>query len=175
MLLGLQAVGASAQPAPAAPETARNSPASANALPGDSAGYVARAGGSDLREIESSQAVLATSTNAEVKRFAQMMIRHRGQSTEKVKAAALAAGLTVAPPALDAAQQQMLSEIQRAKAADVDAIYEAHQKRAHDAALALYSNYAEKGYADSLKAAAREITPVVQAHRAELDRLPPKR
>jgi len=141
--------------------------------PVDAAGYIAKAGAGDLWEIESSKALLAKSTNAEVKKFAQMMIDNHGQSTAKVKAAATEAKLTVAPPKLDGDQQKMLDEIKAADATGIDAVYIAHQKTAHDAALALHQGYATGGDTKSLKKAAGEIVPVVEAHRAELAKLTP--
>lgn len=140
----------------------------------DAAGYIAKAGAGDLWEIESSKALLAKSTNADFKRFAEMMIDHHGKSTAKVKAAAAEAKLAVTPPKLDAAQQKMLDEIKAADAASIDAVYLAHQKAAHDAALALHQGYAAGGDTPSLKKAAGEIVPVVEAHKAELAKLPAK-
>lgn len=141
------------------------------ATPTNAADYIARAGAGDLWEIESSKALLARSNDAEVKKFAQMMIDQHGRSTAKVKAAAEAANMQVAPPKLDADQQGMLDAIKAADAAGIDAIYLAHQRTAHDAALALHDNYAARGDTDALKKAASEIVPVVEAHRAELDKL----
>lgn len=148
--------------APAGPATA------------DAAGYIAKAGAGDIWEIESSKALLAKSANADVKKFAQMMIDHHGESTAKVKAAAAEAKLVVAPPKLDAEEQRMLDEIKAADAASIDAVYLAHQKTAHDAALALHQGYATGGDTPSLKKAAGEIVPVVESHRIELGKLTAK-
>ncbi|PKP98885.1 MAG: hypothetical protein CVT74_09570 [Alphaproteobacteria bacterium HGW-Alphaproteobacteria-13] len=141
------------------------------ATPTHAADYIAKAGAGDLWEIESSKAALAKSNNAGVKAFAQMMIDQHGQSTAKVKAAAETANMQVAPPKLDADQLRALDEIKAADAVGVDAVYLAHQRTAHDAALALHNNYAAHGDTEALKKAASEIVPVVEAHRAELDKL----
>lgn len=137
----------------------------------DAAGYISKAGAGDLWEIESSKALLAKSANADVKKFAQMMIDHHGKSTAKIKAAAAEAKLEVAPPKLDTDQQKMLDDIKAADAASIDAVYLAHQKMAHDAALALHQGYAAGGDTASLKKAASEIVPVVESHRSELGKL----
>lgn len=143
------------------------------AMPVDAATYVAKAGAGDLWEIESSKALLAKSTDAKTKAFAQMMIDNHGKSTAKVKAAAEAAKIEVALPKLDAAQQTMLDEIKAADAAGIDAVYIAHQKTAHDAALALHRAYATNGDTEGLKTAASEIVPVVEGHIAELGKMTP--
>jgi len=150
-----------------------DAPPLAPASPVDAAGYIAKAGAGDLWEIESSKALLAKSTKADVKAFAQMMIDNHGKSTAKVKAAATEAKIAVTAPKLDGEQQKMLDEIKAADAAGIDAIYLAHQKTAHDAALALHQGYAAGGDTESLKKAATEIVPVVEAHRAELAKLAP--
>jgi len=154
-----------------APPVDEASPAGTPATPTDAAGYIAKAGAGDLWEIESSKALLAKSGNADVKKFAQMMIDNHGKSTAKVKAAAGAAGVEAAPPKLDTDQQKMLDEIKAADAAGIDAIYLRHQRTAHDAAFALHNAYATNGDTDALKKAASEIVPVVEAHRTELDKL----
>lgn len=140
----------------------------------DAAGYISKAGAGDMWEIESSKALLAKSTNADVKKFAQMMIDNHGKSTAKVKAAAAEAKLAVTPPKLDADQQKMLDDIKAADAASIDAVYLAHQKTAHDAALALHQGYAAGGDTPSLKKAASEIVPVVESHLTELGKLAAK-
>lgn len=150
-------------------------PAGTPATPVDAAGYIAKAGAGDMWEIESSKALLAKSTNADVKAFAQMMIDNHAKSTAKVKAAAAEAKIDVAPPKLDADQQKMLDDIKAADAASIDALYLANQTAAHDAALALHKAYAASGDTPSLKKAASEIVPVVEAHRAELGKLAAKR
>jgi len=139
--------------------------------PTDAAGYIAKAGAGDLWEIESSKALLSKSTNAEVKKFAQMMVDHHTDSTEKVKAAAMAANLTVAPPKLAPDQEKTLEEVKKANANAIDALYVRHQKTAHDAALALHQGFATGGDTEALKNAAGEIAPVVQKHIAELGKL----
>jgi putative membrane protein len=141
------------------------------AAPTDAAGYMAIAGAGDMWEIESSKAFMAKSDDADLKKFAQMMVDHHTQSTEKVKAAAKSASLTAPAPKLDAWQQRMLDEIKAADAAGVDAVYMRHQQAAHQKALALHQGYAANGDNEALKKAASEIAPVVQKHIAELGRM----
>lgn len=139
--------------------------------PTDAAGYAAKAGASDMWEIESSRALLAKSTDAEVKKFAQMMIDQHTESTGKVKAAVDRANIALTPPSMDNMQQQMLNEIKNADAGTIDQVYVRHQKTAHDAALKLHQGYAANGDNAELKKAASEIAPVVQRHITELGKL----
>jgi putative membrane protein len=140
----------------------------AQSQPTDAAGYVAMAGAGDLWEIESSKALLDKSANADLKKFAQMMIDNHTESTQKIKTAAQSAKITPTPPTLDADQQRMLDEIKAANASGVDEVYTRHQRTAHQKALALHQNYAANGDDQALKKVASEIVPVVQKHMAEL-------
>ena len=144
---------------------------SGEATPTDAVGCATRAAASDLFEIESSKAVLASTTDAGTKKFAQMILDHHTQSTAKIMAAAKAAKLTLTPARLEPMQQQMLNEVKSADAAGVDRVYIKHQATAHQAALALHQGYARNGDADAFKKAAGEIAPVVQKHIAELDKM----
>lgn len=139
--------------------------------PTDAAGYMAMAGAGDMWEIESSRAYLAKGTNADLKKFAQMMVDNHTQSTAKIKTAATAANLTPPPPRMNAEQQRMLDEIKSADAGSVDAVYIRNQRMAHDMALALHRGYASNGDTEQLKTAASEIAPVVEKHIAELGRI----
>lgn len=159
---------------PTVPESAAPM-AGTPATPVDAASYISKAGAGDLWEIESSKALLAKSTNSEVKAFAQMMIDHHGKSTAQVKAAASEAQMTISPPDLDAEQRTMLAKIKAADAATVDEIYLMHQKTAHEAALALHQGYAASGDNAPLKKSAREIVPVIETHRTALAKLTPAR
>jgi putative membrane protein len=159
-----------ATPATAAPTAATTSAGAPN-IATEAPSYIARAGAADMWEIESSRALLAKSANAAVKDFAQMMIDQHRQSTAKIKAAAGAADIEVAPPRLAADQQRMLDDIRQADAAEVDAVYLRHQRTAHDAAFELHNAYAASGDTDHLKKAASEITRVIETHRRELGKL----
>lgn len=140
--------------------------------PTDAPSYLARAGASDLFEIESSRAVLAKAQDADIRKFAQQMIDQHTASTDKIKAAAQEAGMTVPPPTLTPDQQKMLDEIEAASAENVAAVYLADQRAAHDAALALHRTYAERGDAPALKKAASEVASVVAEHIEMLENMP---
>lgn len=146
--------------------------AAMSGMPTDAAGYLAMAGAGDLWEIESSKAFMAKSENADLEKFAQMMIDNHTQSTEKLKAAATAANLTPPAPKLDAEQQRMLDEIKAAGRSNVDEVYKRHQATAHQKTLALHQGYAANGDNEALKKAAGEIAPVVQKHITELGQMP---
>ena len=130
--------------------------------------YVMKAGASDLYEKTSSQLVLATTSNAKLKSFAQMMVTDHTKSTADVKAAATVANVKVAPPRLDAMGAKNVAALRAAKGTARDRLYIAQQKTAHQKALELQRSYAANGTVPGLKTVAAGIVPVVQTHITEL-------
>ena len=143
----------------------------ASAAPSDT-DYVKMAGAGDQYEIQSSKLVLASSKNADVKKFADMMVKDHMKSTAMVKSAAMKAGMHPKPPMLDADGKGMLASLKAAKGAERDALYVSQQKAAHDKALSLHQDESTTGTTEPLKTAASSIVPVVQAHKSMLDGMP---
>jgi putative membrane protein len=129
--------------------------------------FVAKAGASDLYEIQSSQVALTQSQNPAVKKFAQMLIDHHTMTTQQVTAAAQAAGMSPPTPMLEPMQQQMIATLQPLSGAAFDREYISQQIPAHQMALALHTNYAANGDTPSLKKAATKAKPIVAKHLAE--------
>ncbi len=135
------------------------------------ADYVKMAGASDLYERQSSELVLQSTRNPEVRRFANMMIAHHRKSTADVTAAAKRARVAIAPPMLMPPQAEMIAQLRAAQGTARDTAYLTQQRTAHDQALALHQGYARDGSAAPLKAAAAKIVPVVSSHIAMLKRM----
>jgi putative membrane protein len=132
------------------------------------ADYVKTAGASDLYERQSAQIVLQTTTNADVRAFADMMLSAHAQSTADVKSAAMKSKVAVTPPMLMPLQAEMIAQLTDETGAARDAAYIAQQKAAHNQALNVQKAYAMEGTAPALKAAAGKVVPVVQSHIAML-------
>lgn len=126
--------------------------------------YVAIAGASDLYERQSSQIVLETTQNPQIKSFATMMIADHGKSTADVKAAAAKSKVKAPPPMLTPLQTELIAELRAESGPARDATFVAQQKAAHGQALAVQKAYAMDGTAPALKAAAATIVPVVEHH-----------
>lgn len=137
-------------------------PASAQVM--TPAEYVMAAGAGDLYEITSSQAVLQTTQNPQVRDFAQMMVMHHTKSTAQVKAAAMKSRVRVTPPKLNPLQQELVTELRSETGTARDAAYIAQQKAAHGQALAVQMAYAQGGTSAPLRMAASGIVPVVKDH-----------
>jgi putative membrane protein len=132
--------------------------------------YVRMAASSDQYEIGSSQMVLGAAQNADVRRFAQMMIDHHTQTTQQLTTAAMAAGLTP-PAAPDPSKAAMLSALQAAQGTARERLYVRQQLMAHQEALALHQGYASSGDNAQLRAVAGQAVPIIQQHLTEIRRI----
>jgi putative membrane protein len=130
--------------------------------------YIAQAGASDMYEKQSSQLLLTSTHNPELRRFANQMIVDHTKSTNMVKRAATRSHITPPPPHLMPKQASMLAELRAAHGVDRDHLYVRQQKMAHDEALALHSSFAHTGSPAPLRETAAQIAPVVQSHIAML-------
>lgn len=126
--------------------------------------YVMAAGRSDLFEINSSQVALQKSQNKDVRKFAQMLIKHHQMTTAATMKAAAKAGLPPMTPMLDPGATASINELQTASAADFDRLYIGQQIPAHQAALDLHQTYAASGDQAPLRTSARAATPIVRQH-----------
>ena len=126
--------------------------------------YVMTAGASDLYEITSSQVVMETTQNPQLREFAQMMVADHTKSTADVKAAASRSRVGAAPPQLNPLQQELVTELRAENGPTRDAAYIAQQKASHGQALNVQKAYAMEGTAPALKSAASTIVPIVEHH-----------
>lgn len=134
--------------------------------------YVAHAAQSDLYEKQAAEIALQRSKRADVKAFAQMMVKDHTASTDKIKAAAAADGVAATPPAeLDERLKGMIDNLKAAGESDFDGAYLHQQLAAHTEALAMHKSYGAVGDKAALKAAANEIVPVVLHHLSEVARI----
>ena len=133
--------------------------------------YLAKAGAADLFEIETSQAILKTTTKPDIKAFAQMMIETHEKSRDAVMQAARSAGMAPPPPSLPADRQQQLDGIKAATGEAADKLYLDDQLSIHVEALAIHKSYAADGDNPALRAQAAKIAPMVQQHSDALSRI----
>jgi putative membrane protein len=134
--------------------------------PTTAAEYVAAAGAADFYEKTSSQLVLdQNGSDPGVRQFAQHMIADHAESTDKIAAAAQAAGVQPKPPAMTKQQQAMIEQLRATTTAKGrDHIYVTQQISAHRDALALHQTYAERGDMPALRQVAQDVAQTVQEH-----------
>lgn len=131
----------------------------------DPANYVQTAGQSGLFEVEASKVAERRARSAEVRRFAQMMVRDHTDANSKIRAAATASNLSPPfPTSLDPQHQETLAALKSTPRADFDRLYMGGQIEGHQEALKLQQSYGESGGDPNLKAVASELTPIVRHH-----------
>ena len=174
--LALAACGGEADEADVAAEDTAAEDTAADAadpaMPTPAQGFADMQAASDKFEIESSRLAGGKASSQEVKDFAAMMIRDHTKSSEDLKAAAGAAGVSVNPdPALPPALQAHLDELRR-DGTNFDGAYKRQQLSAHQETLRMLRNYAENGDNPALKDFAGKTATVVEGHLEHARELP---
>jgi putative membrane protein len=120
----------------------------------------------DATEIAVSKAAAAKSTNAEVKKYANMLVTDHTATTKALKA--WAAKTTVALPAdAELVDQGKVDDIANADAKDQKAFNDKYLDSAidaHEDAINAFNDYATNGAEPDLKAFAVATLPKLQAH-----------
>lgn len=115
-------------------------------------------------EIQMSQLAIQRSTNRQIQKYAQRMIKDHTKNSRSLQKIAARKQLTL-PTSLGADQMQMLSQLQQASAADFDRLYiQTAGVAAHTTMRQLYSNQAINGTDADLKKYAAKTLPVVEMH-----------
>ena len=136
----------------------------AAATPTTAAEFVPMAASGGMYEVESSKLAKQQGKNADVKTFAEMMIRDHTKANDELKAAAAKATPPVTVPTkLNAEHQAMLDQLKGA-GANFDRTYLDQQRMAHEKTVALLDGYASGGDSQPLKEWAGKARPVVQQH-----------
>ncbi|WP_269715204.1 DUF4142 domain-containing protein [Caulobacter sp. NIBR2454] len=127
--------------------------------------FVMKASATDMYEIEAGKLAVERSTNAEVKKYAQMMVDMHTAMSADLKSAIAASGQSLAPAtALPADLQDKLDDLRAASAADFDKTYADDMVDVHQMALNVVQRYAEDGDVPALKAFAAAGAPKIQEH-----------
>lgn len=132
--------------------------------------YVQNAAASDMFEIETSRLALEKAATPSIKTYAQMMIDEHTKSTNELKPAAQAAGITV-PAALPADKQAKVDALRGLSGAEFDRQYLADQRSGHQETLTKVNAYVASAPAGPLKDHAAKVTGVVQKHLNSLEKI----
>jgi putative membrane protein len=168
--LGTQSQTGSPPPAdPAAPAAGLGSTANrGDAL--TAAAFVRVAATSDLYETEASRLAEQRAQSAEVKRFAERMLRDHGKTTGELKGMlGQLQGVSAQqmPTRLDQQHQALLQQLQGAQGAEFDRLYAQQQVQSHQAAVDLFRAYSQSGDDEQLKRWASQTLPALEEHLRE--------
>lgn len=127
--------------------------------------FMMKAAQSDMAEIMTSNLALQKSQNADVRRFAQMMIDEHTKTSDQLKTLAAGKNVTL-PTEVDAKQRAMMSKLTAASGDKFDMEYMKGQVKAHEAAVKLFQRQAERGTDADAKGWAAQTLPSLQSHLA---------
>ncbi len=127
--------------------------------------FVQMAAMSDMFEIQSSQAALKNSKDAEVQKFAQMMIDDHTKMSAELKSVVQSANVKAEiPMSLSGAKAKTLQQLSNMSGEKFDAMYWKAQVQAHQEALKLMQGYAKNGDNAALRQFAEKGVPTIQEH-----------
>ena len=138
------------------------------------AGFVRAAATSDLYEMEASRLAGQRSQNAEVKRFAERMLRDHGKTTDELKAMLpQLQGVSAQQMTADLDQQHraLVQQLQGVQGAEFDRVFARQQVQSHQAAVDLFRGYAQSGDDERLKRWASQTLPSLEEHLREAQQL----
>ncbi len=125
--------------------------------------FATKTANGDMIEVETSKIALTKTKNAEVRKFAQMMITDHTKISSELKA--WAGKTTVAlPAALDGVNMATVENIKNADAAGFDDRYLDTIIDSHEDAVESFRDYAENGQEADLKAWATTTLPKLTTH-----------
>jgi putative membrane protein len=127
--------------------------------------FVQMAAMSDMFEIQSSQAALKNSKDADVQKFAQMMINDQTKMSTELKSLLQSANVSVQlPTSLSGEKAPILQQLSGLSGEKFDAMYWKAQVQAHQEALQLMQTYATGRDNPTLRQFAQKGIPAIQQH-----------
>jgi putative membrane protein len=125
--------------------------------------FVKMAASGGLFEVKSSELAKDQGQSAEVKRFADRMIKDHTKANKELETVAKKAGLEV-PTKMTDEHAKLLDQVKAAKGSDFDRTYMTTQVKAHEEAVALFEAASKSVKNPDLKAFAAKTLPVIKEH-----------
>ncbi len=138
--------------------------------------FVENAAIGDMYEIEAARIALQRSRSEPVRVFAQMMLDDHTTATHQMMSALRTSEVSRSqslqlPAGLDTRRSSMIDHLRKADDADFDKRYLEQQQMAHSETETLLSGYGESGDNPQLASLARSALPMVQRHKAMVERM----
>jgi putative membrane protein len=130
------------------------------------------AGMADIYEIQASEMALLRSRRADVKDFAQQMIKDHTRTSDDLKSMLGSLNEPIEPPGkLNVLFQTLIDDLSGASAEDFDKRYLAQQESVHSAAVTLTKTYRDHGDNSALRELAKLAVPLYESHLQMVKRL----
>ena len=141
-----------------------NTSAAAPATPSkDDADFAVMAANAGMTEIELSKVALATSANADVKKYAQMIVDEHTAAASKLSNIAASKQITL-PASLSDESKKSVDDLSKKKAKDFDKAYVNMMIDDHKKAVDAFKKESENSTDTDLKSFATETLPTLQKH-----------
>ena len=135
-------------------------PESTNILDND---LVIKAAQDNLFEIQAGELAIQKATNAEVKQFAEMMVRDHNQATELIQQVATERSITL-PTDMGDQNQAVFTRLSDLSGAEFDRAYMTEMVNSHRKDVALARNQVQNGKDQALKSLTTEKLPALEGH-----------
>jgi putative membrane protein len=124
--------------------------------------------------MEASRLADQRSQNAQVKQFAQHMLRDHQKTTNELKGLLpqiQGVSASQLPTSLDQQHQALVQQLQGAQGAQLDRLFAQQQIQAHQTAVDLFRSYAQSGDNAQLKQWASQTLPSLEEHLRQAQQL----
>jgi putative membrane protein len=139
-------------------------PANANASRGDRA-FVKQAAQSGQAEVMAAQLAIQRGIDANVRDFAQHMIRDHSKANRDLKQIASSKGIPV-PSQIDPMDRAQIDKLRSLSGTDFDRAYSGFQVRDHRQAVALFQRESRMGRDSDLRQFAAQTLPTLRMHQS---------
>ncbi len=133
--------------------------------------FMAKIAANALFKTESSRLAETRAVDPHVKSFAGAMMKDYADANARLEAAAAQAKIAAPLIKLDPAQTDMLRDLEKAVGEEFDRKYLEAQQNAHADGLRLTQTYAQGGANAALIAFARDMLPLLETHKDEIDKM----
>ena len=121
-------------------------------------------------EVKMGQLASQRAQHAQVKQFAERMVRDHTQANDELAQAAQKSGIQV-PGDVDEKHQQELDKLSKLSGAEFDKAYMEAQVKGHHETVSLLQEYAKNGKDADVKAWAQKTLTVVQDHTKQAEQV----
>ena len=144
---------------------------STDKAPLTSSTFVSKAAQTGMAEVELGKIALGKSQNADVRAFADRMVKDHSKANEELTTIAQSKNVEV-PKKLDIEHQGMVDMMRGKSGADFDKEYAQHMAKGHGDAVALFTDASKaSGLDHELAAFAQKTLPTLQEHKQMADKL----
>ncbi|MDU0370427.1 DUF4142 domain-containing protein [Hymenobacter endophyticus] len=125
--------------------------------------FLMNAASSNLLEIQLGQAAAQRASNADVKRFAQMMVTHHTKATQDLKSVATPLGVQI-PETMMPVHQAMADKVLSKSGKDFDEAYMDAMETAHKMDIAMFEVKSRAANTPTVKTFATNTLPMLRSH-----------